>query len=77
MEAPGLSLFQASDIIQIGTNTNPGQEEEEEQEDFKRRNEEVSEKKQFCSIDIFFNSINILKQMNYYLTHDNVYFFSF
>lgn len=43
MEAPGLSLFQASDIIQIGTNSNPGQEEEEEQEDFKRRNEEVSE----------------------------------
>lgn len=42
MEAPGLSLFQASDIIQIGTNSNPGQEDEEEQEELKRRNEEVS-----------------------------------
>ena len=44
MEAPGLSLFQGSESIQIGTNSNQIQEEDEEQEDLKRRNEEVSGK---------------------------------
>lgn len=44
MEAPGLSLFQGSESIQIGTNSNQVQEEDEEQEELKRRNEEVSGK---------------------------------
>lgn len=40
MEAPGLSLFQGSDSIQLDA-SNQRSEEDEEQEDFKRRNEEV------------------------------------
>ncbi|XP_043282129.1 centrosomal protein of 152 kDa isoform X2 [Venturia canescens] len=42
MEAPGLSLFQGSDSIQLNSNTQR-QQEEEEQEDLKRRNEEIKD----------------------------------